>query len=118
MWHYSTITSNGIDVYLPTEGLIVVYVLSPSYFNANTGALKPYYVNQTALQELGISNPNLLLVAYGENLKSSIWANYLITVRITVSTSLFSSAMLFIIVIVVVIIVVLIILLVTMRRKT
>ena len=85
MRHYSMITSNGISVYLPTEGLIVAYVLSPSFFNANTGTLRPYYVNQTALRELGISNPNLLLVAYGENLKSSIWADYSITINTSIA---------------------------------
>ena len=113
--------SSGVSIYLPMQNLVVAYVLSPSFFNASTGTLSSYYANNAALSQLGISNPDLVLVTSGEGLKSSIWANYLITVRTTVSTSstsLFSSAMLFIIVIVVVIIVVLIILLVTMRRKT
>ena len=121
MWGSSQVMSNGVSIYLPMQNLVVAYVLSPSFFNAGTGTLSPYYANNAALSQLGITNPDLVLVTSGESLKSSIWANYLITVRTTVSTSstsLFSSAMLFIIVIVVVIIVVLIILLVTMRRKT
>lgn len=83
MWDNSQITGNGINVYLPKQNLTVVYVLSPQYFSSSGYTLAPYYVNSTIMNELGISNPDLTLVSYGENLGSNIWANYTIEVEIS-----------------------------------
>ncbi|WP_054856558.1 hypothetical protein [Vulcanisaeta sp. JCM 16159] len=81
MWKNSQVMSNGISIYLPMQDLMVAYVFSPSFFNVNTGALTPYYVNNTALHELGIANPDLMLVTSGANLQSNMWAGYSITVN-------------------------------------
>ena len=81
MWDESQITSNGISVYLPTQNLAVAYVLSPSFLNPANDTLSPYYVNNTIMSELGITNPDLVLVSSGGNLHNNIWANYTIAVK-------------------------------------
>ncbi len=83
MWAESQVTSAGISAYLPRGGLVVVYVMSPSLFSPTSGQLRPYYANATALGQLGISNPDLLLVSYGQGLRNGIWASYGISVKVS-----------------------------------
>jgi len=71
MWEESHVTMNGINAYLPTQHAVAIYLFSPNYFNH--GELAPYYVNNTVMGQLGVTNSELTPIFYG--VQNITWGN-------------------------------------------
>ena len=77
MWEESHVTMSGINAYLPTQHAVAIYLFSPNYFSH--GELAPYYVNNTVMGQLGVTNSELTPIFYG--VQNITWGNFNIMIN-------------------------------------
>jgi hypothetical protein len=79
MWEESHVTMNGINAYLPTQHAVAIYLFSPNYFSFSHWELAPYYVNNTVMEQLGVTNSELTPIFYG--VQNITWGNFNIMIN-------------------------------------